>query len=82
MARFTAKSSREVESLLKHHGFVLVEKKRGSHALWASPDDLDNPVFVPMNKKSIPRGTLKGILDVAGISRNEAVKFWSGQTAQ
>jgi len=74
MARFPARSSRQIEELLAHFGFRF--DRTGRHGdLWAPPLP-GRPVPVPRNKSFIPGGTVQAILREAGISRAQALEFW------
>ena len=71
------KSSRQVAELLKHFGFVL--EKAGPHQHWAHHSG-DRPRYatVPANREAIAPKTLLSILQQAGISKEEARRFWGG----
>jgi predicted RNA binding protein YcfA (HicA-like mRNA interferase family) len=58
-------SSRDIVKVLESLGFYFRSQK-GSHGKYK--DDSGKIVIVPMNKKEIPAGTFKNILNQAGIS--------------
>jgi predicted RNA binding protein YcfA (HicA-like mRNA interferase family) len=63
-SRFPAMSPKQVTRLLRKAGFQRTGQK-GSHAMWEPPGG-GRKVVVPMHgAKSIPRGTLMSILNVA-----------------
>jgi predicted RNA binding protein YcfA (HicA-like mRNA interferase family) len=70
MRRMTA---REVESLLREHGFKLVSQK-GSHRKWRNPESGDQVVVPEHRGRQLPLGTLREIMQGAGIPESE----WRG----
>ena len=76
MARLLPKPRREVERLLRHFGFVFL--RHGKEDVWGRASDA-RTVIVPRHRagaEQIPVGTLKSILFQAGLSREEAIRFW------
>ena len=68
--RIRRMTAREVETLLKQHGFELVSQ-RGSHRKWRHPR-LGLPVIVPEHKgRVLPIGTLRNICIHAEIPEAE-----------
>lgn len=63
--------------MLSSRGFRFDRPGQKGHDLWAPPLP-GKPVPVPRNRGhgEIPRGTLHAILRQAGISREDAAKFW------
>jgi predicted RNA binding protein YcfA (HicA-like mRNA interferase family) len=71
--RLRALTAREVEGLLRRHGFLLVSQK-GSHRKWRQPET-GLQVIVPEHRgRSLPAGTLRAILKGAEIPESE----WRG----
>jgi len=71
------KSTKQVQDLLRHHGF---EKcKDGPHEHWIKHSADVGLVMVPANRKAIVPKTLASILEQAGITKSEARLFWSGR---
>lgn len=67
MRRMTA---REVEGVLRRHGFQLVSQK-GSHRKWRQPQ-MGLQVIVPEHRgRTLPTGTLRAILKGAEIPESE-----------
>ena len=67
MRRMTA---REVEGVLRRHGFQPVSQK-GSHRKWRQPDT-GLQVIVPEHRgRTLPTGTLRAILKGAEIPESE-----------
>lgn len=64
--RFPRMSSAEVLRLLHHHGFI-DQRQRGSHLILRHPKTGRRAV-VPVGKKDLPIGTLRSILEEAGIA--------------
>ena len=75
MPRIPARSTREVEQLLAHHGLRRV--RRGKHDHWG-PGSYGQDVAVPRGRGpgQMPPGTVRDILNKAGISVAEARAFW------
>lgn len=61
-------SSDQIVWVLESFGFYFRSQK-GSHAKFKN--DAGMTVIVPMNKKIVPAGTLKSILNQAGLSFQE-----------
>lgn len=76
MPRLPPRSTREIEQLLLHHGFRLT-RSDGGHNQWRRDAD-GRRVTVPRGRRSgeIAQGTLASILRQAGISREEALRYW------
>ena len=69
MARLTPLPARKVIRVLKQLGFVQ-DHQRGSHLYLRHPDG--RIVTVPVHaREEIKRGTLKAIIEVAGLSVKE-----------
>jgi predicted RNA binding protein YcfA (HicA-like mRNA interferase family) len=76
-AKLRNKSSRQVAELLRHHGFSL--EKAGPHQRWVQHSSgRRRYVIVPANREAIAPKTLLSILEQAGISKDDARKFWGG----
>jgi predicted RNA binding protein YcfA (HicA-like mRNA interferase family) len=68
--RIRRMTARELESLLRRHGFLLVSQK-GSHRKWRN-ETLGLHVVVPEHRgRQLPLGTLRSILTTAEIPENE-----------
>ena len=65
-------SSKEIVKALRAAGFENAPKRgKGSHiAMMKSDHDRTRLVIIP-DRKNIPRGTLRAILDQAGLTRKE-----------
>lgn len=62
---------REVKRRLVAYGFIAFRQK-GSHVTFKMPTPAgDRVIVVPKRQKDIPRGTIAGILKLAGISIDE-----------
>ena len=66
-------SSRQVVNALRRAGFVPARRSKGSHQAFVrvGPDGKRYTTVVVLGKAVIPRGTLRGILDLAGLSVEE-----------
>jgi predicted RNA binding protein YcfA (HicA-like mRNA interferase family) len=68
--RLRRMTAREVEGLLRRHGFQLVSQK-GSHRKWRQPE-MGLQVIVPEHRgRTLPVGTLRAILKGAEIPESE-----------
>ncbi len=66
---FPVLNAKEITRVLKKNGFELAGQK-GSHQKWRHPNG--RQVIVPVHgSKPIPIGTLKSIIDGAGLSMEE-----------
>jgi predicted RNA binding protein YcfA (HicA-like mRNA interferase family) len=72
MTRFPIISSKEIVKALRAAGFENAPKRgKGSHiAMIKRDNDRTRLVIIP-DRKNIPRGTLRAILDQAGLTREE-----------
>lgn len=61
-------SSKEIETVLINLNFSFITQK-GSHGKFKN--EKGSMVILPMNKKEIPIGTFRSILEQAGISLDE-----------
>jgi len=67
--RFPVCTAKEVVRVLRHCGFALVSQK-GSHQKWRHANG--RQVIVPIHgNKPIPIGTLKSILEGAGLTADD-----------
>jgi predicted RNA binding protein YcfA (HicA-like mRNA interferase family) len=76
MTRLPPLSSREIVKALRKAGFEDAPKRgKGSHiALVKWSQGITRLVIVP-DRKTVPRGTLRAILEQAGLGRNEFLSF-------
>ncbi len=51
-----------------------IDRQTGRHVILVKPDR-GNIVLVPMHRRDIPRGTLRGILKDAGLTQDEFRKL-------
>ena len=72
MTRLPIISSKEIVKALRAAGFENAPKReKGSHiAMMKRDHDRTRLVIIP-DRKNIPRGTLRAILDQAGLTREE-----------
>ena len=72
MKRLPILSSKQIIKALKSEGFEYAPKRgKGSHiALMKRNHERTRLVIIP-DKKHIPRGTLRAILDQAGLTRED-----------
>lgn len=76
MTKLPILSSNKIIKLLRSAGFEDAPKRgKGSHtAMIKRSGDGVRLVIIP-DKKSIPRGTLRAIIDQAGMSRDEFINL-------
>ncbi len=76
MSRLPLCSSRQVAQALARLGFTRKDTSGGSHQSWikSKPAGGHWVAIVPAGKRELPRGTLKSILDQAGLTENEFLK--------
>jgi predicted RNA binding protein YcfA (HicA-like mRNA interferase family) len=76
MPKLPILSSKEIIKALRKAGFEHAPKRgKGSHtALFKKAEKKIQLVIIPHNKQ-IPKGTLLAILEQAGISKDELMKF-------
>jgi predicted RNA binding protein YcfA (HicA-like mRNA interferase family) len=73
--RLPALKSREVMRALEKAGLVLV-RSRGSHRIYEHPDNPSRrTVVADHGSKDIPRGTLKAIVEQAGLTVEEFLEL-------
>ena len=77
MTRLPIVSSKQVIKALRASGFEDAPKRgKGSHvALLKRDPDRTRLVIVP-DRKTLPRGTLRAILDQAGLTREEFLNLF------
>jgi len=70
-------SSRQIVQALRRAGFVEApDRGKGSHRAFCRVEPSGRPRLVIVPKgKDIPRGTLRAILEQAGLGREEFVRF-------
>ena len=77
MTKFPVVSSKEVIHALKRAGFKYAPKRgKGSHIAMMTTQGYLNPrlVIVP-ERKNLPKGTLRAILEQAGLTKDEFIKL-------
>ena len=76
MTRLPILSSKQVMKALRAGGFKDAPKRgKGSHiALVKRDDDVTRLVIIP-DRKSLPKGTLRAILEQSGLNRDKFLKL-------
>jgi predicted RNA binding protein YcfA (HicA-like mRNA interferase family) len=66
-------SSRQIVQALQRAGFAPVRRSRGSHQTFVRrlPDGSKRITVVVLGKREVPRGTLRRILERAGLTSEE-----------
>lgn len=72
-ARVRRMTARQVEAILKRHGFELVSQK-GSHRKWRHPERGSQVIVPEHGHRVLPIGTLRCILQAAEVPESE----WKG----
>ena len=67
MGRLAGYKYREIVRLLKRYGFEFHRQAAGSHEIWYNPAT-KRFTTIPNHTGDMPEGTLKAILNQAGIS--------------
>ena len=76
MTKFPSLSSKRVIKALKSIGFEDAPKRgKGSHTAMVKRDPGKIRLVIIPNRKIIPKGTLRSILDQAGLTRDEFISF-------
>jgi predicted RNA binding protein YcfA (HicA-like mRNA interferase family) len=70
MGRLSGFRYREIVRRLKQFGFVFDRQAAGSHEIWYS-DAAGRYTTIPNHSGDMPEGTLRAILQQAGISPDE-----------
>lgn len=69
-------STREVVNILKRIGFEDAPKRgKGSHVALVKRDQVRTRLVIIPQRKTIPRGTLRAILEQAGLTRDEFIRI-------
>jgi len=72
MTKFPSLSSKQVIKALKSIGFEDAPKRgKGSHIALVKREPGNIRLVIIPNRKIIPKGTLRSILDQAGLTRDE-----------
>ena len=72
MTKFPSLSSKQVIKALKSIGFEDAPKRgKGSHIAFVKREPGKIRLVIIPNRKIIPKGTLRSILDQAGLTRDE-----------
>ena len=80
MTKLPILSSRQVIKALRKEGFIDAPKRgKGSHLAMVKRSHEDTRLVIIPDRKTIPRGTLRGILEQAGLTREEFLNFISGK---
>jgi predicted RNA binding protein YcfA (HicA-like mRNA interferase family) len=74
MTRLPTLAVREVIRKLRRTGFVFDRQAKGSHEIWLHPETRRR-VTIPNHPGDMPKGTLKAILEQAGLSLEEFLKL-------
>lgn len=70
MGRLSGFKYRQIIKRLKSFGFEFDRQAAGSHEIWYNPDS-EKYTTIPNHPGDLPEGTLRAILDQAGISPND-----------
>jgi len=74
MGRLSGFRYREVVMRLKKHGFIFYRQAAGSHEIWVN-ETTNIFTTIPNHSGDMPEGTLKAILNQAGVSVEAFLKF-------
>lgn len=73
MGRLSGFRYREIIKRLKARGFVFDRQAAGSHEIWYNPQT-DRYTTIPNHPGDMPEGTLRAILQQAGILPDDFLK--------
>jgi len=73
MSRLPSLKYRDVVGHLRRHGFVFDRPAKGSHELWFNPQTRRRTT-VPHHPGDIPRGTLRAIIALTGLTVDEFLR--------
>jgi predicted RNA binding protein YcfA (HicA-like mRNA interferase family) len=72
MPKFPIISSKQIIKALQSKGFIYAPKRgKGSHVALMKRDSEKTRLVIIPDRKAIPRGTLRAILDQAGLTKEE-----------
>jgi len=77
MPKLSIITPRKVIKILKKLGFQL-DHTTGSHFIFYNPETKKR-ASVPYHKKDLPRGTLRSIIEKAGITKEELKNLLKGK---
>jgi predicted RNA binding protein YcfA (HicA-like mRNA interferase family) len=74
MSKLPVLTVREVLRKLRKAGFVFDRQAKGSHEIWYNPTTRRRTT-VPNHPGDLPKGTLKAIIEQAGLTLEEFLKL-------
>jgi predicted RNA binding protein YcfA (HicA-like mRNA interferase family) len=75
MTKVPVLTSRDVIKVLKRAGFEFDRQAKGSHEIWYNPDTKRRTTIPNHPGAEIKKGTLKAILEQAGLSLEEFMQL-------
>jgi len=75
MTKLPTLTARDVIKKLKKTGFVFDRHARGSHEIWYNPITKRRTTIPNHPERDIPKGTLKAIIEQAGLTVDEFLKL-------
>ena len=76
MTKLPAISSKEVMKALRSAGFEDAPKRgKGSHSALVKRSMAKSRLVIVPDRKTLPRGTLRAILDQAGLTKDEFIEL-------
>ena len=75
MTRLPSLKPSEVIHKLRKAGFVFDRHAKGSHEIWYHPETRRRTVVPNHPGKDIPKGTLRAIIDQAGLGLEEFINL-------
>ena len=80
MTKLPILSSKQVIKALRKADFIDAPKRgKGSHIAMVKRSHGDTRLVIIPDRKTLPRGTLRGILEQAGLTREEFLDLISGK---
>ncbi len=74
MTKLPSLTAKEIIKKLRKAGFVFDRQAKGSHEIWRNPNTRRRTT-IPNHPGSIPKGTLKAIINEAGLTLEEFLKL-------
>ena len=80
MTKLPILSSKQVVKALRKAGFTDAPRRgKGSHIAMVKRSHMYIRLVIIPDRKAIPRGTLRGILEQTGLTREDFLNFISGK---
>ncbi|MFZ2456815.1 MAG: type II toxin-antitoxin system HicA family toxin [Candidatus Altiarchaeia archaeon] len=75
MTKLSPLNTRDVIKKLRKAGFIFDRQAKGSHEIWYNPETKRRTTVPNHPGSDLPKGTLRAIIDQAGLSVEEFMKL-------